>query len=230
MRTRMDSRHADRLRRGLAMLAAVGAFLLLAGLARAAPSMHALDETLEDDAGLELEDSGAGLQPPGTAAHIVGAPSVAAVIAASYASAGLDQDPGSSWLRRARLSGLVPWVTLRASHATTWDEPAAKVGRTDTYEVRATWRLDRLLYDGRELQIASTEAARRREKRRLATRVIRAYFTWQRATSAAVRHPTWTSHADEAAAELDALTDGWFSETRQHSPPLRPHTGQLGLP
>jgi hypothetical protein len=71
-------------------------------------------------------------------------------------------------------------------------------------EVRATWRLDRLVFDGRELQASSIEAARRRERRGLASRVIRAYFAWRRAAS--------PGHREETAAELDALTDGWFSE------------------
>jgi hypothetical protein len=186
--------------------------VLLVSTAAAAPS-HQLDEVLEDDErdGLELDD--AGPQPPGTDGHVDGAPKVRDVIKQAEVVAGLDRDPANSWLRRARISGLVPWVTLRGARETTWDDPATDIGHTSTYEVRATWRLDRLLYDGRELQIAGAEAARRRERRRLASRVIRSYFTWQRARLAAVRHPTWASHAEEAAAELDSLTDGWFSET-----------------
>ncbi len=206
------------------------AIILLCAFAatvHAAPGTHALDETLEDDEladehadGLELDDRP---REPPDANAVAGAPTVAAVIAAAYTAAGLDHDPGRSWLRRARGSGLVPWVTLRGARETTWDEPATDVGHTMTYEIRATWRLDRLLYDGRELQIAGAEAARRRERRRIASRVIRSYFTWQRARAAAVRHPTWASHAEEAAAELDALTDGWFG-THSGS---RPEAGQM---
>jgi hypothetical protein len=68
------------------------------------------------------------------------------------------------------------------------------------------------MFDGRELQVASIEAARRRERRQLASRVIRAYFHWQRMAAAAATRPRWASAAAEAAAELDAFTDGWFSE------------------
>lgn len=216
----------------------LGTALVLAGLlahgAVAAPSSspaRALDETLETDEaaderadGLELDDRDP--EPPASAAPVPGAPPVAAVIAAAYAAAGLDRDPAQGWLRRARVSGLVPWVTLRGARETRWAEPSPDIGHTATYEIRATWRLDRLLYDGRELQIAGAEASRRRERRRLASRVIRSYFTWQRARNAALRHPRWASHADEAAAELDALTDGWFGETFRHHSGIRPVIGQ----
>ncbi|MBA3542074.1 MAG: hypothetical protein H0T79_20830 [Deltaproteobacteria bacterium] len=138
-------------------------------------------------------------------------PSVEAVVAASYAAAGLDRDPARSWVRRARLSGLVPLVTVRTGRTTSWDDQEPDVGHGSTLEVRATWRLDRLAFDARELQVASIEAARRRERRRIATRVIRVYFTWLRATRAATRDARWTLHSLEAAAELDAITDGRFS-------------------
>lgn len=139
------------------------------------------------------------------------APPVAMVIAAAYRTAGLDRDPARSLTWRARLAGIVPMVSLRAGTNTSWhveDDP--NVGRGTAYEARATWRLDRLVFDGRELQVEATSAARRRERRRVASRVIRAYFMWRRATMArsAVR-------ADEAAAELDAMTDGWFTEARR---------------
>ena len=217
-------------------LLAIAIVLVIAHVivARAAPG-NALDETLEEDEaadesadGLELDDRSP--VPPPSAAGVVGAPPIAAVIEAAYAAAGLAGDPAHGWLRRARISGLVPWVTLRGARATTWSEPTTNVGHTTTYEVRATWRLDRLLYDGRELQIAAAEAARRREKRRIANRVIRSYFTWQRARHAAVRHPMWASHADEAVAELDALTNGWFGETMARAPANRPISGHAAPP
>jgi hypothetical protein len=212
------------------MMRVVAIVCLLATIARAAPGSRALDETLEDDEAAGERADGlvvdAGAAEPPDAASIAGAPPIASVINAAYVAAGLDRDPAHGWLRRARISGLVPWVTLRGAQVTTWSDPATDIGHSTTYEVRATWRLDRLLYDGRELQIAGAEAARRREKRRIASRVIRSYFTWQRARSAAVRHPTWASHAEEAAAELDALTDGWFGETLARKSGSRPVVGQ----
>jgi len=141
-------------------------------------------------------------------------PAVAEVLEAAYAAAGLDRDPTRSWIRRARIAGLVPWITVRTGWDASWrDEEPGEVGRGRTFEVRATWRLDRLLFDGRELQISSIDAARRRERRRLATLVIRAFFGWRKVVALAVRDPSRFSLAAEAAtAELDALTDGWFSE------------------
>lgn len=141
---------------------------------------------------------------------IANAPPIATVLAAAYRAASLDHDTGRSFARRARLGGLVPWVTVRAGSRTSWQDDDPDVGRGRALEARATWRLDRLVFDGRELQVAAMTAARRRERRRLATRVIKAYFTWRRATMAG--SPV---RAEESEAELDALTDGWFSETRR---------------
>lgn len=138
------------------------------------------------------------------------APPVADVIAAAVRAAGLDGDPARSAARRARLAGLVPWVAVRAGNTASWHDAEADVGRGASVEVRATWRLDRLVFDGRELQAQAMSTARRREKRRLAARVIRAYFTWKRAALAGA-----LVRRDEAEADLDAMTDGWFSEARR---------------
>jgi hypothetical protein len=138
-------------------------------------------------------------------------PGVGAVLAAAYAAAGLDHDPKDSWIRRARLSGLVPWVTVRTARDTSWQDDQSEVGHGTSLELRATWRLDRLLFDSRELQVAAVESARRRERRRLAARVIRTYFAWRRAASIASDDERVATRVAEAAAELDALTDGWFS-------------------
>jgi hypothetical protein len=141
---------------------------------------------------------------------VAGAPPIASVLTAAYRAAGLDRDIGRSFARRARLGGLVPWVTLRAGNTTSWHDDDPDVGRGRSLEARATWRLDRLVFDGRELQVAAMTAARRRERRRLAARVIKAYFTWRRATMAGS-----LVRAEESEAELDALTDGWFTEARR---------------
>lgn len=155
------------------------------------------------------------------------APAVADVVAAAYRAAGLDRAPGRALARRARLAGLVPYVSVRTVRDTSWRDGEHNVGRGLTYEVRASWRLDRLVFDGRELAAAGLEAARRRERRSLASQVIRSYFRWRRAAR--------TGQDGEAAAELDALTDGWFStalgevrrtasETRTARPPPDPPT------
>jgi hypothetical protein len=141
------------------------------------------------------------------------APAIGAVLAAAYATAGLDGDPGRSWVRRARLAGLIPWLTLRTTRDASWQDPQSEVGHGTSLEARATWRLDRLLFDGHELQVATIETARRRERQRLATRVIRAYFSWRRLAAADTGAPdARAARLDELTAELDALTDGWFSD------------------
>lgn len=176
---------------------------------------------------------------------VVRGPSIAAVLAAAYRAAGLDRDVSRGWIRRARLAGLIPSVTVRTGRDASWQSDDVSVDHDMAIDVRATWRLDRLAFDGRELQVASIEAARRRERRNLARRVIRVYFTWQRAARSSTyrgaeagpggsdepdlagtaspddaaqgggsgSRPSPRSHALEAAAELDALTDGWFSES-----------------
>lgn len=156
----------------------------------------------------ELDAIDAELAEPRRAVH---GPGVAAVIAAAYAAAGLDHDPQASWLRRARLTGLVPWVTVRTTRDTSWQDDSPEVGHSTSLELRATWRLDRLLFDGRELQVAAVESARHRERRRLASRVIRAYFAWRRAARIATDDERVATRVAETVAELDALTDGWFS-------------------
>lgn len=144
-------------------------------------------------------------------------PKVTAVISAAYATAGLAHDSSHSWTRRARLSGLIPWLTVRTTRDTSWQDDQSDVGHATTLELRATWRLDRLLFDGRELEVATIETARHRERRRLATRVIRAYFAWRRAAViTAGSDERAATRLAETIAELDALTDGWFSDELSH--------------
>jgi hypothetical protein len=163
---------------------------------------HDQVEHLSGDGELSVDPSrtGVNLGP----SHV---PQIGEVLAAAYAAAGLDRDPSRWWVRRARLSGLVPWVSVRTGRNTRWQDTGSDVDYGVALEVRATWRLDRLVFEGRELQVASVEAARRRERRQLARDVIRLYFGWQRAI--AEDDPI---EAGAGAAELDALTDGWFSE------------------
>ncbi|MBA3455126.1 MAG: hypothetical protein H0T42_18700 [Deltaproteobacteria bacterium] len=176
-----------------------------------APTFAATDGLEEDDQndGLDLDDhrdplDGRDDQQDQLAARLEKAPHVADVLAAAYAAAGLTGRLPGHVAMRARLGGLVPWVSVRTGRDTSWHDEDPDVGRGTTLEVRATWRLDRLVFDGRELQVVALEAARRRERRRLATHVIRTYFAWKRSAS--------RSHSAEAGAELDALTAGWFSE------------------
>jgi hypothetical protein len=189
--------------------------LAIAHAVNAAPIDDALDQALDqarDDDRADAERVADGAPPPPNPAELaaVVGPPIGEVLAAAYAAAGLDHDPSQSWTRRTRLAGLVPWVTVRTGRDNTWEDGDPAVGHETTVEVRATWRLDRLAFDPSELRVATIEASRRRERRRIASRVIRAYFTWRRARAVAIASPRWASHADEAAAELDAMTDDWF--------------------
>jgi len=190
----------------------LGLAAALPGSVAAAPAARSAEPAPgADGADLEradLDAIDAELAQPRRAVH---GPGVAAVIAAAYAATGLDHDSQDSWIRRARLTGLVPWVTVRTARDTSWQDDSADVGHSTTLELRATWRLDRLLFDARELQVAGLTTARHRERRRLATRVIRAYFAWRRAARIASDDERIATRVAETVAELDALTDGWFS-------------------
>jgi len=197
------------------------AVLIVIGVLAAPVAASPTDDrhTRCDPGGSEVDEDGRELEVEVSASvrlRGVRGPAIAEVLSAAYGAAGLDRDPTRGWIRRARLAGLVPWVTVRTGRDTSWQDNDPDIDHGLALEVRATWRLDRLVFDGRELQVASIEAARRRERRRLASRVIRTYFAWRRAAGRAPQ-PGGGSRADEAAAELDALTDGWFS-------------GSLGVP
>lgn len=141
------------------------------------------------------------------AAPAGGVPPVAEVVAAAYRANGLDadRDRGSSWRWRTRMAGLVPVLTVRDGRDATWrDISDPTIGYVSIMSVSATWRLDRLVFDANELRISAIEAARHRERRRIAAQVIHAYYGWLHAVDAGER--------EEDAAVLDAFTDGWFSE------------------
>lgn len=141
------------------------------------------------------------------------APPVSAVVAAAYRTAGLADDPTRSWSIRSRLAGLVPMVSARVGNNQSWREvPDPTIGHVLAFDVRAMWRLDRLLFEPNELRIKAIATNRRRERRRVAADTIHTYYRWLRAQAAASHEPRWTAHAEEVTAELDALTDGWFSE------------------
>lgn len=198
------SRRARRARRRALELLFV---CVAASPARAEPGDDDLDGDRDGDRTTDAgEASGA---PDDTGAAVAplprGAPSVGEVLAAAYATAGLDRNRVPGGLRRVRLSGLVPWVAVRTGRNASWQDLDPEVDRGTTIEVRATWRLDRLVFDGRELQVTAAEVSRRRERRTLASRAIQLYFAWRRVA----HHP---ARAERSRAELDALTDGWFSE------------------
>jgi hypothetical protein len=127
--------------------------------------------------------------------------SVGELVKAAYRAAGVADDPSPSWRKRSRLAGLVPWISVRGGRNATWrDVTDPTLGYTTVFDVSASWHLDRLAFDPNEIRIAAIDVSRRRERRRIAALVIHSYYLW-RATG-----------SDEVLAELDADTDGWFSQ------------------
>ena len=219
------------------MLAVFALLTVLAARVGATPSPApsnagvSLDPELDDAAELddgELDPLPALVaDPPLPDAAVVGSPPLAgpplaAVIAAAYAAAGLDRDPCPGWRRRARLAGLVPTISVRDGRDATWqdvDDPT--IGYVSVFMVSATWHLERLAFDPSELRISAIGAARRRERRHVASLAVHGFHAWLRARAAAASDPRWRTRVVEAAAELDALTDGWFSAATAKVPEPR---------
>lgn len=181
--------------------------------------------TADDSTGDVLGIVSADDLPLGPLATVVlhTAPALADVIAAAQRTAGIDRasDPVASWRARSRWSAIIPTVSVRAGNTASWrevDDPTLlAVSHGAAFDIRASWRLDELLYDPNELRFAGFELATRRERRKVATITAHVYFAWVRAASRAAdaaADPRIVLRAAELAAQLDALTDGWFSEKR----------------
>jgi hypothetical protein len=146
------------------------------------------------------------------------APSVRVAIEAAYRVAGLAADPAPGFARRSRLAALVPWVGVQVGKDDTWSEVIdPTIGHMFVYDVRATWHFDRLVFDANEMRASQMELARRRDRRRLSLIVSRIYFMWLRASAAAERVPGWAVRAEQAAAELEALTEGAWTVSASQS-------------
>jgi hypothetical protein len=205
-----------------------------AGAASASPPLPTFDDS--DDVMARESDSvvfasGADVPivgdddlPVGPVAAVVlrAAPRLADVIAAAHRTAGIDRgsSPVAGWRARSRWSAVVPSVSVRAGNTASWrdvDDPTLlTVSRGAAFDVRATWRLEELIYDPNELRFEGFELAMRRERRKVASITTRLYFAWVRATSQAAdgADARVVLRAAELAAQLDALTAGWFSDQR----------------
>ena len=93
-------------------------------------------------------------------------------------------------------------------------------------EARATWRLDRLLFAEEEVALERMRHERTEAQTRLTKEVLKLLFDWQRAlargddpTLPPEDHLSAQLKAIEAEAELDLLTDGWFTRWRAAQPP-----------
>jgi hypothetical protein len=218
----------------LIVLAALALLVVLVARADAAPTVRtttssdgevegAVDDAGGDDGGSLVVDNGGGYSsgPPEALVDVAAAaraarsaPSVRVAIQAAYRTAGLADDPAPGYARRTKLAALVPWIGLRVGQDDTWQDVVdPTIGHMFVYDVRATWHFDRLVFDPNELRAHSVELARRRERRRLAQLVTRTYYTWLRARAAAAKAPAWALRAEEAAADLEAMTDGAWTDS-----------------
>jgi hypothetical protein len=129
---------------------------------------------------------------------------------------------------RARVSAILPELTLRAARSTDQSLRVAPAGvdrydLTQTggadllFEARATWELDRLVFADEELRVEQLRHAREAAAERVVHLVLKHLFAWQRARAAlraADLDPerVWSLEIDafEAEAALDVLTDGYF--------------------
>jgi hypothetical protein len=155
------------------------------------------------------------------------APALPAVIATAYRTAGLADDPVPSWRTRSRWSALVPTLSSRIGNSQSWrDVTDPTVNRALSYDVRASWRLERLVFDPNEPRFNAFDLARRRERRRIRAAVTHFYWSWLGARAALAsaeleqrRRPVAALQAQRSQSELDALTDGWFTDAAD---PVRP--------
>lgn len=133
---------------------------------------------------------------------------------------------------RARTSAALPELRLRVLRSvdqgqtlspTEYDpgRTTATGGSSFWMEGRATWRLDRLVFADEEVAIERMRHDRAEARAKLSARVLKLLFEWQRALALA-DNPSASPeenlaarlHALEAEAEIDLLTDGWFTRWR----------------
>lgn len=171
------------------------------------------------------------------------APPIDRVLDAAYRAAGLGDDPTPGWRTRSRLSWIVPVISVRAGQNQSWREVSdPTISRGIGLDMRMSWHFERLLFDPNETRIAMLDVSRRREKRRIAEHTIEVFFAWIGARAAADHAAASRAAVERAgasadrtaaqvdrevraileaaakAAELDALTAGWFSQALANSP------------
>jgi hypothetical protein len=134
---------------------------------------------------------------------------------------------------RSRASAALPELRLRVARSDdealrltpTSDDPYrySLAGGTDLLlEATATWRLDRLLFADEEVALMRLRVERDKAEAVIAQRTLARLFAWRRAleksrdeSAEAEARAEAALEAWEAHAELDVLTDGWFSERLQ---------------
>jgi hypothetical protein len=171
---------------------------------------------------------------PAPAAPPSATPALArACVRAAWRAAGFgDDDKLDSLASRAKSSAALPELRMRVARTTDEsgrlsyldaDTPHYAQTGSATYwlEARLTFRLDRLLFADEEVALERVRIDRVEARGRVAAKVLKALFDWQRAlalstdeTLAPVERAVAGLAAMEAAATLDVLTDGWFGRAR----------------
>jgi|JI10StandDraft_1071094.scaffolds.fasta_scaffold06046_9 hypothetical protein len=142
-------------------------------------------------------------------------PSLDAIQRRAEAFAGLDHAP--RWGARARWSAVVPVISARATTDTSWEEGSAAsraavgpVERQQAFDVRLTWRLERLVFNPDEPRLFESERRARRDRIALRQEVATAYYRWRR-VAAQAGTADGALAAAEAFAQVDAFTGGWLA-------------------
>ena len=153
-------------------------------------------------------------------------PAVREAVAAAVKHAGLGGRPEAGMKRRARLAAALPTLSLKVGRDTAWaetDATAMVVGDVEhdmVLEARATWRLDRLMFDDTELRVASLSQQRAKARAAVAAQTTSLFYKRRAAQVEALWHPPETIEEavrrelvlDELTAQLDALTGGWWAQ------------------
>ena len=153
-----------------------------------------------------------------------------ALVSASLRASGLDTKDASldALAQSARSSAWLPEVRFRVART---DEDHTTIlfkDPTDPYdtsgvkmmvEARLSWRLDRIVYSGDEAQIEHLRVVRIEARERLMRKTLDTFFALERSLTDLAHAAPQSREAEdagfrafEAAATLDVLTAGWFSE------------------
>jgi hypothetical protein len=163
-----------------------------------------------------------------------------ALVAAALRASGLDTKDAAldALAQSSRSSAWLPELRLRVArtdddHTTILfkdpTDPYATSGIKMTYEARLSWRLDRLVYSSDEVQIEHLRVVRIEARERLERKTLDTFFALERSLADLAHAAPQSREAEdagfrafEAAATLDVLTAGWFSDALRGKVSLPP--------
>lgn len=161
-------------------------------------------------------------------------PSLHDIRAAALRQAGLEGREERRWAKRARWSGALPVLSVRAVGGFGRDRDISRSSSgtekldigTDSdldIEAKATWNLDRLVFD--DVEIRALQAVQRtyRERVQLLSRITSLFYQRRKMQLGAFVTPMADAHKAalhalalaELTSQLDALTGGYFSRESQ---------------